>query len=372
MGDPNETLNHWTSFRKESSSSTFFFYYKMKNNEAILEWKQFFEKKGLQRHITDVYIEYITTLYGFNVPVIFDFKHLSLLLGRTQGYLASVVNSSENHYRDFSIPKRNGGTRLITAPFSSLLEIQHWIYTNILVKVRLHSSAHGFTYNKSIITNAKIHVGQKHLLKIDLKDFFPSISINRVINVFKKLGYTNQIAFYLAKICCYEGALPQGAPTSPYLSNIIAINLDRRLMALAKSLNLKYTRYADDITISGDEISGAIINYVENIITDEGFTLNKEKTRLYQNNGQRIVTGISVTENKLKLPREYKRNLRLELYHIETKGLQSHVSKKKIRRIDYLLSMIGKVNFWLQVEPENKYAQNALEVLKQYYTAIYR
>jgi RNA-directed DNA polymerase len=121
-------------------------------------------------------------------------------------------------------------------------------------------------------------------LKLDLKDFFPSINLNRIIFVFKSLGYPNKIAFYLASICSYNESLPQGAPTSPILSNIIAKQLDKRLISLAKKYSLKFTRYADDLTFSGKKIPAKFIEYIKNIIEDEGFVVNESKTRLYKNN----------------------------------------------------------------------------------------
>ncbi|WP_165026920.1 retron St85 family RNA-directed DNA polymerase [Dysgonomonas sp. ZJ279] len=332
--------------------------------DLIKEWYDFFTVKGIEPQLRDIYIDYISLLSENNVPIIFEFNHLALLLGRKQHYLASVVNSPENHYREFKLPKRKGGYREISAPYPALMEMQYWIYQNILKSIRIHSSAHGFINSKSIITNAKIHTGQTELLKLDLKDFFPSISLNRIISVFKNVGYPNQIAFYLAKICTYEECLPQGAPTSPCLSNIIAKNLDKRLMKLAKSLNLRYTRYADDLTFSGNKIPAKVIEYISTIIVDEGFVINQDKTRLYKNKGQRIVTGISVLEKELKLPREYKRVLRQELFFIEKYGLKSHLAKKKQRKANYIFSLIGKLNFWLSIEPENQFALKNIEKLK--------
>ena len=156
-------------------------------------WKSSFEKSGIKPELIEEYLSYIKPILKNDIPIIFDFNHLCLLLGRNQNYLASVVNSNISHYREFEIPKRSGGKRKITAPYPALLECQSWIYENILTKVKIHYSAHGFTFNKSIISNSKVHVGQNHFLKIDLKDFFPSITINQVITVFKSLGYTHKV-----------------------------------------------------------------------------------------------------------------------------------------------------------------------------------
>ncbi len=343
----------------------------MTKKDQLKRWRSYFEDRQVKKEIYDKYIAYIDSLLENNVPIIFNFDHLCLLQGRTNEYLASVINSSINHYRDFEIKKRSGGVRLITVPYPALLEMQYWIYNNILKTISINHSAHGFAQKKSIVTNATIHKGQNQLLKIDLRDFFPSIKINRVVHIFKQLGYPNNVSYYLAAICCYENYLPQGAPTSPILSNIVSRKLDNRLIKLAKKFDLRYTRYADDLTFSGDTIPAKIIEYVKSIVIDEGFEVNENKTRLYKNKGKRIVTGISVTQDEIKIPREYKRKLKTELNFIKKYGLESHVAKKKIRKHNYLFSIAGKVNFWLSVEPNNKYAIDSKKILNDYIKATY-
>lgn len=343
----------------------------MKKKEIIKIWQTFFETRQVNKETYKQYLVYIENLLNNNVPIIFNFDHLCLLQGRTNEYLASVINSSENHYREFSIKKRSGGTRKISSPYPALLEMQYWIYNNILKTIEINSCAHGFAYKKSIITNSNIHKGQNELLKLDIKDFFTSININRIIAVFKQLGYPNNISFYLASICTFEDYLPQGAPTSPILSNIISRRLDSRLIKLAKTYNLRYSRYADDLTFSGASIPAKLIDYITEIVFEEGFEINNAKTRLYKTTGKRIVTGISVSGNEIKIPREYKRKLKQELNFIKKYGLISHISKKKIRQHNYLFSIAGKVNFWLSVEPNNKYAQESKKMLNEYISSTY-
>ena len=330
-------------------------------------WKSGFENSGLKPELIEEYLVYIKPLIKNHVPIIFDFNHLCLLFGKEKEYLASVINSNISHYRKFKIPKRNGGKRTITTPYPELLECQNWIYVNILTKVKIHSSAHGFTFNKSIISNSKVHLGQNHFLKIDLEDFFSSIEINKVITVFKHLGYTHKVSFYLASICCYGDILPQGSPTSPMLSNIVAKNLDTRLMKFSKRFNLRYTRYADDLAFSGDSIPVKNIDYITNIINSCGFTVNENKTLLQQEKHKRIITGISIADDDVKVPRKYKRKLRLEIHCIRKHGLLGHMRKHKIKNPDYLLSIIGKIHFWISVEPDCKYARKALNDLTKEY-----
>jgi RNA-directed DNA polymerase len=294
------------------------------------------------------------------LPVIFEFDHLAALLGRTPAYLASAVNSTKNHYRVFEIPKRRGGMRRIDAPYPALLECQRWINSNILAKVPISSAAHGFTTGRSILTNASIHCSKKHLLKMDLKDFFPSIGIQRVIKVFQVLGYPNNVAVYLARLCCLSDSLPQGAATSPALSNIIAGRLDARLSGLAQKANLQYSRYADDMIFSGHHISTWFIAAVGKIAEIEGFTVNSEKTQLIRSDRRRIVTGLSVAGAEPRVPISYKRRLRQQVHFIVKYGYDSHASKKKIRDPFYIDSIYGKLTFWRSVEPDNAFVREYL------------
>lgn len=333
--------------------------------QSIKKWSDYYDDVGIEENISNIYVDYIKKYTSANIPTIFEFFHLAKLLGRTPKYLASAINSTENHYRQFSIPKRRGGKRTILAPYPALLECQQWINKNILINVETHDISHGFTKGKSILTNAIPHLNKKCLLKIDLKDFFPSITINRVINVFKRLGYPDNISIYLAKLCTHKNRLPQGAATSPQLSNIISYYMDCRLMELANSLNLDCTRYADDITFSGQYIHHTFINLVDKIVTECGFTINSSKTRLSYESSRKIVTGISVVGEKIKIPRAYKRKLRQDIHHIITKGPKSHISKRKIRNPYYLNSIYGKLNFWKHVEPDNQYVKKVENTLLQ-------
>lgn len=337
----------------------------MTKRKIIKEWKSYFEEKGLEPDISSKYLVYIEKLVANDIPIIFDFKHLSKLLGRTTDYLASVINCPQKHYRIFHIPKRSGGYRTISVPYPALLECQYWIYHNILLKIPIHYCAHGFAKKKSIITNAKLHLEQKELLKIDLQDFFPSIKKARIIPILIELGYTSDISYFLASLCCLNNSLPQGAPTSPFISNIIASQLDKRLISLAKKFKLKYSRYADDLTFSGENIPATLNKYINQIIISEKFEVNPQKTRSYKIKGKRIVTGISVAEKELKLPREYKRQLRQEIYYCNKYGIQSYMSKKKIKKPNYIDCIIGKLNFWLSVEPENKYAKENVDKYRE-------
>ena len=339
-----------------------------KSSEAILkDWEEFYTEKNVSEDLKKILLEYAAVLLDKGVPVIFDLDHLCALLGLKKFYVTSVIFCSKAHYREFEIKKRSGGTRAIRAPYPSLLYMQNWIYKEILLKCKINGTAHGFVRKRSILTNANVHKGQKYLLKMDLKDFFPSISINWVVQVFKNIGYMNDVAFYLASICCLDDALPQGAPTSPALSNIIASHMDKRIYKICQKYGYKYTRYADDIAVSGTFMSPTFIEIVSNVIEDCGFVVNKKKTRLYGEKGNKIITGISLANNEVRIPRGYRRELEQEVFYILKYGYDAHVKRNKIRKINYLQSIIGKLNFWLMVEPQNEMAKKGYKYLYSIY-----
>ena len=147
------------------------------------------------------------------------------------------------------------------------------------------------------------------------------------------------------------------------LSNIIARSLDNRLMRFAKKNNLRYTRYADDLAFSGESIPVKYIEYITGIINECGFIVNNNKTILQHESNKRILTGISISGDFIKVPREYKRNLKLEIHFIRKYGLLGHMRKHKIKNPNYLSSIIGKIHFWLSVEPNNSFAIQALSDL---------
>ncbi|AKJ43527.1 retron St85 family RNA-directed DNA polymerase [Pragia fontium] len=329
----------------------------------IQKWKTFFHDRGISDYLIVQYLPYIETLVSNKVPVIFEIEHLSRLIGVDITQLRKMINSPQHFYREFSIPKRRGGHRKILAPYPSLLMCQTWIYENILKSIPIHSSAHGYVKERSILSNATIHLKQNALLKVDLKDFFPSISINWVINLFSSLGYSNNVSYYLAAICCCDECLPQGAATSPYLSNILLVNLDYRLHKLSSKYHLNYTRYADDLVFSGKYIPHNLINIISSIIADFGLNVNQAKTSLIIGNKQKIITGLSVQKNELQLPRSKKRQIKQEIYYIKKYGLISHISKLKINKLNYHQSIEGKLRFWLQVEPNNKFALESLNYI---------
>lgn len=339
---------------------------------TLRKWKSFLEDRGVEQQLLDEYLSYIQELTDKEIPVIFELEHLSRLVGINYISLCEMINSPESFYREFKIPKKRGGRRVLNAPYPSLLTCQKWIYKNILIKSPIHQCAQGFVENRSIFTNAEPHLNNMALLKMDLENFFPSIPINWVINYFSSLGYAKNVSFYLAALCCYHKHLPQGAATSPYLSNILLYSLDSRIQKLANAYNLIYTRYADDLTFSGNYIPHNFSRIVGDIVNGFNLSVNDNKTRLHTTRGQRIVTGISVAGESLALPRTKKRELRKEVHFIRKYGLLSHMSKTKVKNPSYLESLEGKLRFWLQVEPESKFAKSSISYINSLRNSISR
>ncbi len=273
-----------------------------------------------------------------------------------------IITFPEAYYRNFSIPKRNGDNRLLSSPYPSLFLIQRWILEQILNKASISNNATGFCRGRSIVDHASLHVDNTSLLKLDIKDYFPSITLKRVITAFKYIGYPSKIATSLARFCCVDKCLPQGAPTSPALSNIITRKMDYRLEMLCKKYGFVYSRYADDMAFSGKYIPKSFNRIVEKIVNDEGFTINNAKTVLINGHGKKILTGISISNNKLKLPRNNRRLLRVEA----NIALKNDFNKVVIETGDpiYYERLIGKFMFWLQIEPDNEYVITTLNKLK--------
>lgn len=248
-----------------------------------------------------------------------------------------------SHYQRFSIAKKSGGERHISAPMPRLKRAQYWVLDQILMRVPVHKAVHGFLPGRSILTNAAPHVGQAVVINLDLKDFFPSISMPRVRGVFKQLGYSQQVATLLALLSTEaptdevaiddqryfvaqgQRVLPQGAPSSPMITNILCRRLDARLQASAAKLGFHYTRYADDLTFSADaqhsRHSAKLLWRVKQIIASEGLTLHPDKQQVMRRHQQQHVTGL-VVNDKLSIDRETLRRFRAVLHLAESKGTQ--------------------------------------------------
>ena len=290
------------------------------------------------------------------------------LLGVEVNRLEEILNNVSGHYQEFWMRKRSGGYRMISAPDKDLQAIQSTIYSRILSSVTIvHPAAVGFRCGRSVVDNAAPHLGKRYVLKMDIHDFFGSIRSPRARQTFKKIGYPENVSKVLGALCCLHRHLPQGAPTSPALSNIVGYEMDRKLAALAAEYGVTYTRYADDLTFSGDVFpKEQIIPQVKRIIRDEKFEPNHKKTHFMNQSSRKIITGVSVASGvKLTIPKSKKREIRKNVYFILTKGLAEHQRRIGSHDPAYLKRLIGMLCYWRAIEPDNTYASDSIAALKR-------
>ncbi|MDB5214972.1 MAG: Retron-type RNA-directed polymerase [Myxococcaceae bacterium] len=295
-------------------------------------------------------------------------RALGLTVTRLRWLAFHAEAPTRTHYVYFEIPKRTGGTRLLSAPHDDLKKAQHWILENILAKLSVTDAAHGFVPGRSVVSNAAPHLGRDVIVNCDLKDFFPSISVGRVRGVFETIGYSPAVATVLALLCTeaprtrvtHDGnvfwvavgprALPQGAPTSPALSNQIARKLDQRFIGLGRKMGWAYTRYADDLTFSAgpgqrDKI-GYLLARIRHIAQDEGFAMNPKKCRVQRAARRQEVTGI-VVNDKLSLPRDDLRRLRAIVHGARKTGI---AAQNRDSREDFEAWLRGKIAYVSMVD----------------------
>lgn len=231
-----------------------------------------------------------------------------LLRVKKLSYLQRLVYNKSKNYNTFFIPRKNNQYRKIDEPIGDLKLFQRRINYHFTYRSLVESkNAHGFVRGRSIVTNARCHVKKKILLKLDLKDFFHSIKKKDVLEIFHGLGQIDQVARYLTELCTYEGHLPQGAPTSPLLSNIKCWTLDLRLDGLAKKSGLDYSRYADDLVFSGQKIKKSLYDIIVKVIQEEGFRVNVRKIFWANNKVAQKVTGLYVNDKVSYGRKNYKR-----------------------------------------------------------------
>lgn len=204
-------------------------------------------------------------------------------------------------YIEIQLKKKDGTLRPIRAPKDKLKVIQRAILKNILSDIKLPPCCYGFSKNKSIIENAKTHSKNDFLLNLDIQDFFPSVHYKKVQQIFLDIGLNNEISNILCGLTTYEYRLPQGAPTSPFLASFALSNLDYRLMKLAKSNYLTYTRYFDDISFSGNKRIVVLEKDIMRIIKEEGYKVKMSKRKLFEKGQEKEVNGILITDKKLAL-----------------------------------------------------------------------
>jgi RNA-directed DNA polymerase len=319
--------------------------------------------RGAPQEIRDQAVDYASTLMERGFPVLFDRDHLAYVTETPLSVLASLAAAPRRFYSFFRIRKRGGGSRLIAAPTPSLKHVQHWVHREALSNLVLHPASHGFTRGRSIASNAEPHVGASNVLKLDLLDFFGSISRARVYRIFRRIGYSRDVANLLASLTTLGGALPQGAPTSPDLANAAAERMDRRLASYAAQHDLAYTRYADDLTFSGEFLRVRSTRFaIDFMIRDEGFRPNDRKARYLRPHQRQLVTGVVVNE-RLNANRQWRRALRQEVHYLKRFGVEDHTRYRGVDHARYKEHVYGQVYALNSLRPDE--AQTLLDELAQ-------
>ncbi|MCT4584449.1 MAG: reverse transcriptase family protein [Peptostreptococcaceae bacterium] len=330
-----------------------------RNYSASLKYKEYNEER----------------LNKFDLPVIKNDKDLANFLDieyktlRFLTYHRDVLNI--DNYNRYKIAKKKGGFRQIAAPKTKLKKAQRKILDDILVKIPVSKSANGFLKNTSVLTGANTHFTKTQLLiNMDIKDFFPTINFKRVLGMFKSFGYSPYISSLLAILCTYcertemkikdeikyirtsNRILPQGAPSSPMITNIICNNLDRRLEGLSKKYEFNYSRYADDLSFSLnnklDENNSLILEfykYINKVINEEGFEVNVNKTRFLRQNNSQSITGIIINNEELGVSKKWLKILRATIYNTKkSKNNNEKISLDKIQEIKGKIAWLNMVN----------------------------
>ncbi len=264
-----------------------------------------------------------------------NFKDVCDILEVTPTHLHYILykKKKDKLYHQFEIPKKSGGTREILAPCDSLRILQQKLNHIMSLIYKPKFVVHGYVKDRGIISNAKQHLKKSYVLNFDIKDFFPSINLGRVMGVLKSFfGMGDAAATVIANICCYNNTLPQGAPTSPILSNMICFQLDKEMQLIAKQHQCVYTRYADDLTFSTKKkdfpksiayLGDSCVHLGKKVLTiieNNGFKVNHGKTRLHSKYQHLGVTGITVNE-KLNVQRQYIKKVRAILRCLEINTL---------------------------------------------------
>jgi len=286
-------------------------------------------------------------LVAKGLPVLSSFTDVAEALEVTPEILQWLTYErgadTTDHYTRFAIPKRGGGRRLISTPKPVMRAAQQWVRTNVLVPLPVSEHAAAFRPGKSIADNARLHSGKSCVIRLDLRDFFGTVSFPRIRGFFESLGYNPGVASVLALICTdaprsrvtldgqtqmvivRDRSLPQGACTSPDLANLVTTGLDARIGGLARKFGYTYSRYADDLvlsTVNEEVFAAGVISAVSRVCREEGFQVNQRKTRIMRVPNRQLVTGLLVN-NGVRLTRTDLRKVRAFLHRCETSGLDA-------------------------------------------------
>ena len=276
-------------------------------------------------------------------------------LGYPSKTLYGLSNSLDKHYHTVYIPKSDGSKRKLSVPDLILKLVQKSISDKILIQYPISRYAKAYKPGSNVQMNARPHIGKMKILKLDIEGFFDHILYSQVKDsVFYKEKYSEPIRILLTMLCYYKDSLPQGAPSSPAITNIIMYDFDETVGAFCNGKNIAYTRYCDDMTFSGDINEKEIIDFVKKELSKLGLYLKNRKTVVIPSTKCQCVTGIIVNE-KMNVSKDYKKKVRQEMYFIKKFGIDEHLNKIGIsNKKQYILSLKGRIAFVLQTIPNDR------------------
>ena len=301
-----------------------------------------------------------------------DERRLALLYG--------LSNHAEEHYTLRRIPKKSGGTRRILEPDYLLKTVQKQILRQILEQFSLPECATAYRKGVSISANAAPHTGKEKLLKLDIEDFFGNITyIDVYRHAFPGTLFPPPVRTLLTSLCCYDSVLPQGAPTSPCISNLVMKPFDGYMDGWCRSRGITYTRYSDDLTFSGSFDPDEVFRKTASFLNRLGFSVNRRKTRVIRRGARQEVTGLAVND-RVSVPKDYRRRLRQEWHYARRFGIPEHLRRtgaltgarslrdkaEEERAVrNWILRFSGQVSHVLLADPKNTEFLRIREELKQ-------
>lgn len=283
------------------------------------------------------------------LPVIQDLDDFSNITHISKFTLYQLSYNSDKYYKNYTIPKKNGTSRIISQPSKKLKGLQSWILVNILNKLNVSTSCKGFEQGSSTFNNAEPHRNANAILTIDLKDFFFTVKQKQVFNIFKAIGYNNLMSVIFSNICTYNECLPQGSPCSPKLANLSAWNLDVRIQGYVGKRGINYTRYADDLSFSSlvPKKVVQIIPMINSIIENEKFRVNPSKTRIAGLSRAKVVTGLVISNDSIGVGKNKYKIVRAMIHHLtipseqlnnklfyQVKGWLAYLKSVDVRRLN--------------------------------------
>lgn len=307
------------------------------------------------------------------LPFIYDIYQLSDFLKIRPNKLFYILRNIDQQYKKIIIKKRNGKDRILYSPSFNLSSCQRLIRRLILEKMPVSRYAKAYVKGTSLYDNALPHVNKKYILKLDITNFFGSIDLWQVyVSAFNTRYFPKQIGCILATLCCKNRTLPQGASSSPALSNIVMRNFDNNIGKWCERNDIVYTRYCDDMTFSSDKPLYSVYRKAKAMLNEMGFEINETKTHFVTNANRQSVTGLTVNE-KVAVSSDYKRKLRQDIYYalkfgfsdsIMRSGKDKFITESGADAYGYYCHLVGRVKYVLQIEPQNKWFNNAFIKLR--------